>query len=249
MTKKRPPTLRKLAAEIEAEHARSIEGFRHGVRHALKCGRLLLAVKDRLPHGEFLSWLKTNVRVKRRACSNYMRLARWANEHPNANLEDERSITRALRIISRPRRKLPKFRGQAELVEVSALKAHPRSFRKHPPEQIAHLILSITEHGFYQPVVTARDLTILAGHGVVQAARMMRRSHVPVRRLDLDPNERRALEILLGDNELRETAERDDHRFVDLVEKLRRGSTLLGTGLDDAKFEALRQAAFGPRKR
>ena len=84
----------------------------------------------------------------------------------------------------------------AELV----MKPHPRNYKQHPPEQIEHIMRSIEEHGFIRPVVVARDYTILAGHGLVQAARQLGRTRVPVMQLDLDPDDPRALKLLVADN-------------------------------------------------
>lgn len=82
----------------------------------------------------------------------------------------------------------PSLLGMAE-AEVADLKAHPRNYKHHPPGQIEHLIKSIEEQGFYQPVVVALDNTILAGHGRVEAAVQMGWSRVPVIRLAVGPNE------------------------------------------------------------
>jgi hypothetical protein len=73
----------------------------------------------------------------------------------------------------------------AKLVAVDDLKPHPRNYRIHPEDQLQHIIRSIQEH-FYRNVVAAREGTILAGHGVVIAARKLGLSKVPVVRLAID---------------------------------------------------------------
>lgn len=72
---------------------------------------------------------------------------------------------------------------KTELVALSKLKPHPRNYRKHPADQLAHIKASIKQHGFYRNVVVAKDDTILAGHGVVQAAKEMKVKQVPVFRV------------------------------------------------------------------
>src|SRR5262245_55372260 len=79
------------------------------------------------------------------------------------------------------------------IVEIATLKRHPKNYREHPPEQIEHLKRSIREHGFYRNVVVARDDTILAGHGVVAAARHLGLKTMPVIRLAIDPDTPAAL--------------------------------------------------------
>lgn len=137
---------------------------------------------------------------------------------------------------------------QSELVLVNMLKAHPRNYKKHPEEQIAHLMQSIDEHGFYRNVVVARDYTILAGHGVVQAVRAMGLygpTHVPVIRLDIDPDDPRALKIMLSDNEIGLFADVDDRRLTDMLKAVQEASSLLGTGYDKHSLMARVLASRG----
>src|SRR5262245_35987685 len=122
-----------------------------------------------------------------------------------------------------------------ELVNLDDLRAHPRNYRQHPEDQLAHLEHSLREHGFYRNVVVARDLTILAGHGIVTAARRVGYASVPVHRLDLDPSSPKALKILAADNELPRFAETDDRALSELLRQIREEdvSGLLGTGYDE----------------
>lgn len=130
---------------------------------------------------------------------------------------------------------------RARMVELSRLTDHPRNYRSHPPDQLAHLVASIEAHGFYRNVVVARDYTILSGHGVVKAARSMGRARGPVVRLDLDPNEPRALQILAGDNEVAHLGEVDDRALSLILKEIRDADEagLLGTGYDDAMLANL----------
>jgi cell wall-associated NlpC family hydrolase len=130
---------------------------------------------------------------------------------------------------------------QAELVDVSMLKPHPRNYKKHPPEQIAHLIQSIDEHGFYRNIVCARDYTILAGHGVVQAINEMGLygpKQVPVIRIDVDADDPRAMKIMLSDNEISLSAEVDDRVLTEMLKDVQAVSSLLGTGYDKQTLAA-----------
>lgn len=125
-------------------------------------------------------------------------------------------------------------------VAVAELRPHPRNYRAHPEDQLAHIVASIRAHGFYRNVVAARDLTILAGHGVVAAARSMGMSTVPVVRLELDADDPRALRLLAGDNEIGRGAEVDDRVLTDMLRELASSEGgLLGTGFDSAMLSAL----------
>ncbi len=122
-----------------------------------------------------------------------------------------------------------------EAVAIAELRSHPRNYRAHPEDQIDHLVESIREHGLYRNVVIAREGTILAGHGVVQAVRKMGLEQVPVIRLDVAPNEPRALKVLAGDNEIGHLGEIDDRALSEILKEIKDTDIdgLLGTGYDE----------------
>lgn len=133
------------------------------------------------------------------------------------------------------------YRDLVQTVLRSEVKPHPQNYRKHPADQLRHLIESVREHGFYRPVVLARDNTILAGHGLVLAADELGLVELPAIRLDLDPDDPRALKVLIGDNEIQHLSERDDRQLSELLKLIHDDSLvdLLGTGYDEAMLAAL----------
>lgn len=120
-----------------------------------------------------------------------------------------------------------------ELVDPRKLRPHPRNYRDHPKEQLEHLVESIRTYGIYRNVVVAQDGTILAGHGVVAAALELEIGKIPINRLPLDPEDPRALRILVADNELAKRADQDDRILTDLLRDLHNSVGLLGTGYDN----------------
>lgn len=124
-------------------------------------------------------------------------------------------------------------------VSITDLKFHPRNYKKHPDDQLQHIMRSITDHGFYRNIVIAKDNTILAGQGVIQAAAKMGIKKVPVIRLDLDPNEPRALKVLTSDNEIGKLGEVDDRALTELLKEIMTTGDLLGTGYDEQKLAGL----------
>ena len=54
---------------------------------------------------------------------------------------------------------------------IASLQRHPGNYRRHPEHQLAILRESLRVHGQQKPVVITPDGTILAGHGLVEAAR------------------------------------------------------------------------------
>lgn len=130
---------------------------------------------------------------------------------------------------------------EARPLAIANLTPHPRNYRRHPEDQIAHIMQSLREHGFYRNVVVARDMTMLAGHGVLIAATRLGLATVPGVELDLDPMEPRALKILAGDNELARFADDDDRMLTDLLREIKDNNVagLLGTGYDEQMLASL----------
>ena len=128
-------------------------------------------------------------------------------------------------------------------VPIGHLKSHKKNYRSHPDDQIEHIQQSLKENGFYRNVVVAKDNTILAGHGVVEAARRLGIKEIPVIKLSLDPNSPQALKILIGDNMISQLAEVDDRLLMETLQEVKDLGTLLGTGYDE-KLLANLTAAF-----
>jgi hypothetical protein len=136
-----------------------------------------------------------------------------------------------------------------ERVQLDSLRAHPRNYRAHPPEQLEHIEASLTEHGLYRNVVIAEDGTILAGHGVVLAAMRKGWTELDVVRLPISPDSAQALRLLAGDNETGRLAMLDDRALVGLLKDIQIDDPagLLGTGFDEAMLAGLLYA-ITPKK-
>lgn len=84
---------------------------------------------------------------------------------------------------------------------VASLKPYPRNARVHSKKQIRQIADSIERFGFTNPVLISDDGEIIAGHGRVEAARLLGRKTVPTIALShLSEAERRA--YVLADNKL-----------------------------------------------
>ncbi len=130
---------------------------------------------------------------------------------------------------------------KVESVPIGSIRPHPRNYRAHPADQIRHIIQSIRDHGFYRNIVVANDGTILAGHGVVQAAKEMGLAMVPVIKLSVGKDDPGALKILAGDNEISNLGAKDDRALFDILRTIAEQDVggLLGTGFDEATLANL----------
>lgn len=91
----------------------------------------------------------------------------------------------------------------SQIIELSVdvLKPYSRNARTHSKKQIKQIAASIRRFGFTNPVLVSDEGEIIAGHGRVEAARLLGRKTVPTLALShLSETERRA--YLLADNKL-----------------------------------------------
>jgi hypothetical protein len=92
-----------------------------------------------------------------------------------------------------------------EMLPPKGLKAYPGNARTHSKKQIRQIAKSIKRFGFCNPVLIDDDGQIIAGHGRVEAAKLLGLLTVPTVRLShLTEAERRA--YILADNRLAEKA-------------------------------------------
>src|SRR3984893_17679323 len=97
------------------------------------------------------------------------------------------------------------FSHAIEELPINSLKPYPRNARCHSKAQIKQIAASIERFGFVNPVLTADDGEIVAGHGRVAAAKLLGLAKVPVLRLShLSEVERRA--YVIADNKLAQNA-------------------------------------------
>lgn len=89
--------------QINLEHRLANSKASEAVQHATNCGLMLLQIKARLDHGEWLPWLNGEIEsgrltVKTRQVQKYMQLA--SNTHRSAYLLESPSIRAALELLS-----------------------------------------------------------------------------------------------------------------------------------------------------
>jgi ParB-like chromosome segregation protein Spo0J len=92
---------------------------------------------------------------------------------------------------------------------VDDLKANPRNARTHSAQQVEQIAASVREFGWITPIVVDEDGVVLAGHGRLQAARLLGLTGVPtVQVKHLTAERKRA--FMLADNRLAELAGWDE---------------------------------------
>jgi DNA modification methylase len=122
-----------------------------------------------------------------------------------------------------------------EMWPIAGLTAHPANYRRHPPEQIEVLRRSIRAHGLQKPIVIKADGTILAGHGLVEAARLEGYSQVPVHVYTGKHPEA----FLVADNYSAQLAVDDEPALAALLKRLADGDELGASGYTDDDLGSL----------
>lgn len=108
-----------IAAAINAAHERVEAAKQEGVRHAIECGKLLLAAKDTVEHGGWEAWVKAHCAFSPRTAQLYMRVAKHVGDDPaKAQRVADFSLREAARATAS--RRLPD-KANASLHQVLAL--------------------------------------------------------------------------------------------------------------------------------
>ena len=75
LTETKTGNLATWAADINHHHQQACLRAGEAINHAIEAGKLLIAVKQRLPHGEFGGWLEKNIQVTQRQAQRYIAAA------------------------------------------------------------------------------------------------------------------------------------------------------------------------------
>lgn len=128
-------------------------------------------------------------------------------------------------------------------IPVEALVANPKNARLHSPEQIQKLATSIRNFGFTNPVLIAGDNELVAGHGRLEAARVVGLDKIPTIDLShLSADQRRAYAI--ADNKIPLEASWDYDLLKSELESLDlSGFDLALTAFSGAELDALLKSA------
>jgi hypothetical protein len=123
---------------------------------------------------------------------------------------------------------------------IESLRANPQNYRRHPPGQIRALRASLRLRGFRKPIVVQTPSgVVLAGHGILEAARLEGWTTVPVAPWACSQAEARA--YLAADNELARGSDDDREALAVLLDEIRDEDAvaLESVGWTDADLDRL----------
>lgn len=97
----------------------------------------------------------------------------------------------------------------SEMIDIGKIIAHPRNPNQHSKDQISLLSKLIKYQGWRHPVIVSRKSGfVVAGHGRVEAAKLLGLNEVPVEYQDFD-NEAQEYQFMVSDNSIQELSELD----------------------------------------
>lgn len=136
----------------------------------------------------------------------------------------------------------PNVAHRLELWPLDKLTPDPQNAKLHGAAQIQKIADSIQRFGFCAPILVDKAGKIVAGHGRLEAAKLLEMPEVPVIPLEhLTETERRAL--LLADNRLGELGGWDEERLVEELAALSsEGFDTGDLGWSDEEFEEMAEA-------
>jgi len=88
-------------------------------------------------------------------------------------------------------------------IPIGEIKPYEKNAKKHPEKQIKQIADSIQAFGFNQAIVVDKNDVVIVGHGILEAAKMLNLTTVPVLKIDID--EEKAKAYRLADNRLNES--------------------------------------------
>ena len=125
-----------------------------------------------------------------------------------------------------------------EQIKTNKLKPYDKNPRTHSATQIERLVESLKEFGFTNPILIDDKYNIIAGHGRLEAAKILGLETVPTIKLDhLSPEQRRA--YVIADNQLALNAAWDYELLqseLNALSEIGYDLTLLGWGEDLPTF-------------
>src|SRR5258708_11604522 len=127
--------------------------------------------------------------------------------------------------------------------KISELKSYPRNARTHSRKQVKQIAAAIMGFGFTNPVLIDESDQIIAGHGRVQAAKLLGLAEVPTVQIGhLTATQKRA--YILADNRLAEKAGWDKEILaVELQSLLADGFEVVLTGFEVPDIDVILDAA------
>lgn len=136
------------------------------------------------------------------------------------------------------------------VVPIDSLQPWPSNYLVHGQDQLTSLAESLKNFGQAKNIVTWRGY-IVAGHGLVEAAKLLGWTHIEVKELNSELTETAVEAYLIADNRTAELSTKDETALANMLQRIRAngGDVLLpavgyNSAQIDSKLRALSQMNF-----
>lgn len=123
--------------------------------------------------------------------------------------------------------------------ELSISKLKPAAYnpRDISKKQIEGLISAIDMHGFLEPIVVNKDMTVISGHQRLKAAKELNYKAVPALVLDVDKDTEKELNILMNNPHIQ--GQFNDEKLQPLLQELKisMGNAYMEFNYDELEFK------------
>jgi ParB-like nuclease domain len=133
---------------------------------------------------------------------------------------------------------------------LGSIVADPGNPRRHTRRQIAAIARSIKAFGFNAPIMVDSNNRIVAGHGRLEAAKLLGMSELPVIRLE-HLSEQQAKAYMLADNKLTDASNWDDRKLAIVLKELSEIALdfeIEATGFEPPEIDLLIQSLESPEE-
>ena len=123
------------AVELNRLHGEIETSLRTTVEYAIRAGAILSNVKEKVGHGDFLPWLKANVRFTDKTAESYMKLHRHSNK-----IESVSNLQEAYRVVERietQERQTENQKAMQRVREFNKTGEKPQGWRRGTDDKIA----------------------------------------------------------------------------------------------------------------
>ena len=125
---------------------------------------------------------------------------------------------------------------QIERILLTDLRLDDRNARTHTVQNLEAICESLKRFGLQRLPIVDQENVVIAGNGLVMAARQLHWTHIDIVRTNLSGAEARAYAI--ADNRTAELAEWDRTQLVATLSELQGDDLLASTGFSDEQFRA-----------
>lgn len=114
---------------------------------------------------------------------------------------------------------------KSEIVNINSMRPWPRNYMEHSERQLDSLQSSLGEFGQFKNIIAWKGF-IVAGHGLVEAARLKGWQRIEVKQLPEEWTETQVEAVLVADNRLGQLGAANDEKLMAILESVQQDQNI-----------------------